>query len=258
MKSAKKRTGSGCCQSSFFVSPNFNPRSPCGERLTVMRWKRWMINISIHAPRVGSDLMDDEYRKKIVISIHAPRVGSDHSGRGLCDGHSGISIHAPCVGSDVGLRVIVLDRRDFNPRSPCGERHNAHRPLARGYTHFNPRSPCGERRDNSSPLRAQRRFQSTLPVWGATHRSCRSGEYAAISIHAPRVGSDSAGVQGGVGHDDFNPRSPCGERRPGMRHGNYILPFQSTLPVWGATAVELLHPHALWYFNPRSPGGERP
>ena len=79
-------------------------------------------------------------------------------------------------------------------------------------------------------------FQSTLPVWGATNLI-----YWIIK---------NAG--------DFNPRSPCGERRTATRRditrytisihaprvGSdfvlYILYhklaiFQSTLPVWGAT-----------------------
>ena len=35
------------------------------------------INISIHAPRVGSDESSEKPATKIFISIHAPRVGSD-------------------------------------------------------------------------------------------------------------------------------------------------------------------------------------
>ena len=34
------------------------------------------------------------------------------------------------------------------------------------------------------------RFQSTLPVWGATSRRPGIGLLDCISIHAPRVGSD--------------------------------------------------------------------
>ena len=37
--------------------------------------------------------------------------------------------------------------------------------------------------------------------------------YKIISIHAPRAGSDNVGVRNWTGKDDFNPRSPCGERR---------------------------------------------
>ena len=34
--------------------------------------------------------------------------------------------------------------------------------------------------------------------------------------------------------------------------------FQSTLPAWGATRHIAQAGIALWYFNPRSPRGERP
>ena len=57
------------------------------------------------------------------------------------------------------------------------------------------------------------KFQSTLPVWGAT-----------AALH-------------GNGHRalDFNPRSPCGERPLPLPASAWRVIFQSTLPVWGAT-----------------------
>ena len=102
--------------------------------------------------------------------------------------------------------------------------------------YFNPRSPCGERLGQ--------------PLW--------ISDRLAISIHAPRVGSDTSCLTRSQPLYDFNPRSPCGERRrPGDsdRAGKNIsihaprvgsdqdfvikapapAPFQSTLPVWGAT-----------------------
>ena len=124
---------------------HFNPRSPCGER---------------HFNDVYSVLLDD-------ISIHAPRVGSNRF-----------------------LREALLPGWNFNPRSPCGER-----PIW-----------------GLSGL-PEMEFQSTLPVWGATHISFGYRQGGLISIHAPRVGSDLITVTGG--------------------DTDYI--FQSTLPVWGAT-----------------------
>ena len=58
-------------------------------------------------------------------------------------------------------------------------------------SYFNPRSPCGER-----PVppalngMIDKLFQSTLPVWGATQPVRTPIQALAISIHAPRVGSD--------------------------------------------------------------------
>ena len=61
---------------------NFNPRSPCGERLFPLVIIPFNDCISIHAPRAGSD--EDDANIKIVraeISIHAPRAGSDNKMR---------------------------------------------------------------------------------------------------------------------------------------------------------------------------------
>ena len=57
------------------------------------------------------------------------------------------------------------------------------------------------------------RFQSTLPVWGAT-RIIR--HYILPGVY-------------------FNPRSPCGERLIALPVLGCVEQFQSTLPVWGAT-----------------------
>src|SRR5699024_7505896 len=121
----------------------FNPRSPCGERPAQLGNAPVVtLNISIHAPRVGSDL---------------PHQGADPGPE--------ISIHAPRVGSDSGREDRVPLRENFNPRSPCGER-----PFT---VWFRPR---------------RGRFQSTLPVWGATKILLSTVTSGPISIHAPRVG----------------------------------------------------------------------
>ena len=101
-----------------------------------------------------------------------------------------ISIHAPHVGSDpasCGHRPPFW--RHFNPRSPCGERP-CRELRTEDQRHFNPRSPCGERHSESRSATPAPKFQSTLPVWGATLRRDRRVIADGISIHAPRVGSD--------------------------------------------------------------------
>ncbi len=191
---------------------HFNPRSPCGERHFNDVYSVLLDDISIHAPRVGSDLTNGvsamstplfqstlpvwgatscapKTKSYSCISIHAPRVGSDldNTERG---GVLTISIHAPRVGSDVEKLGSPKVAIDFNPRSPCGERqksgiHKHH------LQHFNPRSPCGERRRDAGRCRRHLRFQSTLPVWGATGLIDANVSSLKISIHAPRVGSDT-------------------------------------------------------------------
>ena len=104
-----------------------------------------LLEISIHAPRVGSDPnVVDTLKLKSGISIHAPRVGSDVGLLLAGEGKSYISIHAPRVGSDCTGKCGRYERIHFNPRSPCGERRIFFCAAALEL-HFNPRSPCGER-----------------------------------------------------------------------------------------------------------------
>ena len=107
--------------------------------------------------------------------------------------------------------------------------------IRRNLKYFNPRSPCGERLPSFTSQGFTNPFQSTLPVWGATVGTYAEVNRSTISIHAPRVGSDSGGPENIRDGEYFNPRSPCGER-PRQDCRNYrICVFQSTLPVWGAT-----------------------
>ena len=146
--------------------------------------------ISIHAPHAGSDGTGALGDSPGDISIHAPHAGSDWACLISIGGAPSISIHAPHAGSDgVHLAVIALPQ-DFNPRSPCGER-----------------------RASGSGKSASLRFQSTLPMRGATNRSVLMHFMADISIHAPHAGSDHGPMGPLCIKSHFNPRSPCGERR---------------------------------------------
>ena len=78
------------------------------------------------------------------------------------------------------------------------------------------------------------KFQSTLPAWGATHHSISRFIY-----------------------NDFNPRSPQGERRNQEPVDIVTITFQSTLPAWGATRGGKRDWRCYRHFNPRSPQGER-
>ena len=61
----------------FGARGDFNPRSPCGERLHDIQAMPTLTQISIHAPRVGSDEGFGGFSTFfLLISIHAPRVGS--------------------------------------------------------------------------------------------------------------------------------------------------------------------------------------
>ena len=105
--------------------------------------------------------------------------------------------------------------------------------------------------------RFQTAFQSTLPVGGAT-AYCRFRCYfSPISIHAPRGGSDLAFLTYNATHKHFNPRSPWGERQTGctMYTSRFLISIHaprggSDIPRGGALRENV-------DFNPRSPWGER-
>ena len=128
---------------------------------------------------------------------------------------SGISIHAPLAGCDV----------------------------------------CGRRR-RADPAE----FQSTHPLRGATLQNFLRLRIRAISIHAPLAGCDCLALQpakrqvefqsthplrGATGTTgtpavrviDFNPRTPCGVRRPRPARALTSRTFQSTHPLRGATSL---------------------
>ena len=171
-------------------------------------------NISIHAPRVGSDVLlysaqasfqvfqstlpvwgatvvrsfvrffgAVEFQSTLPVWGATSENYSDKSTE--C-----ISIHAPRVGSD-------------------------HKSTLRQFSlpHFNPRSPCGERRNRSHGSARAARFQSTLPVWGAT-RSPPAG-WECWKYFNPRspCGERPKPSLSASHISYFNPRSPCGERR---------------------------------------------
>ena len=101
-------------------------------------------------------------------------------------------------------------------------------------------------------------FLSPFPVRGATDAMPHRWGGSYISIHAPRAGNDSFLDRFSLMSEYFNPRSPCGERPIFAPTLNFLVQFQSTLPVRGAT-VEGHESFAIATdFNPRSPCGERP
>ena len=77
---------------------------------------------------MGSDVwVEAMSRSQARISIHAPRVGSDIIVMpGLEKSQYKISIHAPRVGSDLFVFPDPQLPIYFNPRSPCGERPQAY------------------------------------------------------------------------------------------------------------------------------------
>ena len=183
------RVGSDCQLSAqWWWRWYFNPRSPRGERHEVFVGNVYDIEfqstlpawgatlealmppvlqvISIHAPRVGSDLFIAAIKVYFSISIHAPRVGSDLYAFLVSLGRK-ISIHAPRVGSD-NISGNNFTVREISIHAPRVGSDNQVVSAPEESRDFNPRSPRGERRIRKDVFGRFFRFQSTLPAWGAT------------------------------------------------------------------------------------------
>ena len=172
----------------------FNPRSPYGERRPDAQTTMLENVISIHAPLTGSDLGQFLYQCPGVFQSTLPLRGATR----------------------------VSGRRDFrmpnfNPRSPYGERLDHVVNLFDGID-FNPRSPYGERLGINAGSVPCGRFQSTLPLRGATDQDDKRNPKVSISIHAPLTGSDLS----------------CLFHQPTPNQ------FQSTLPLRGATITPFI------------------
>ena len=169
------------------------------------------------------------------ISIHAPRAGSDiyriPADTAVSPFQSTLPVRGATVYDDGLGRAVV----DFNPRSPCGERP-AH--AAAGCLNFHisihaPRAGSDPRILPSMYLYTS--FQSTLPVRGAT--------------------DSNAWVALGAAH--FNPRSPCGERRPPVHRVHRPHNFNPRSPCGERLLLLPALAREKGNFNPRSPCGER-
>ena len=207
------RAGSDSICSSLMPIPlNFNPRSPCGERLYIYAPSICASLFQSTLPVRGATSASAERSTLLTFQSTLPVRGATLMLHVLYT-REAISIHAPRAGSDGMPSTRSRKALNFNPRSPCGERPWIILSIARDFvisihapragsdisykkwqkigTDFNPRSPCGERHNDFVSNYTDILFQSTLPVRGAT-------EATACFMDNEQY---------------FNPRSPCGERR---------------------------------------------
>ena len=190
----------------------FNPRAPCGARPRGHTDDGADVDFNPRAPCGARPCRRHAQVGAKIFQSTRPVWGATwRAGRTTV--RYGISIHAPRVGRDAPGKDGAKGDPDFNPRAPCGARRDIHPPCGRGYS-ISIHAPrvgrdiCG-------------RIQSNV---------------TGISIHAPRVGRDTAAAPRSARPANFNPRAPCGARPPRyfMREDGSV--FQSTRPVWGATA----------------------
>ena len=159
------------------IAPNFNPRSPHGERRQQQKGLGKGFHFNPRSPHGERRKKHPGIELQILISIHAPRTGSD-----------GFPFRFDCSAFC-----------DFNPRSPHGERHgNTGGDVRPAIISIHaPRTGSDGR--GIVPFPQILIFQSTLPARGATLLCFHLLLVGVISIHAPRTGSDPCRVLLGSG-----------------------------------------------------------
>ena len=147
-------------------------------------------HISIHAPREGERLGEDP------ASHRATGFQSTLPARGA----TRLALSRMTTGPDFNPRSPRGERPAstafarfaiyFNPRSPRGERLGTVTAKLWRVSYFNPRSPRGERPAATDRFCAAQNFNPRSPRGERLAGAIRRAGFA-ISIHAPREGSDA-------------------------------------------------------------------
>ncbi len=171
--------------------PGFNPRTPCGVRLTeAYQENGTYVFQSTHSLRSATANLVKPCNKAMFQSTHSLRSATGKNGRH--GRRHQVSIHAllaecdrsVCFSEEArkafqsthSLRSATssaggtgAEKEGFNPRTPCGVRQDAgfNRPDGR---RFNPRTPCGVRLANERHMIELYRFQSTHSLRSATNK----------------------------------------------------------------------------------------
>ena len=207
------RAGSDASAGALWTNhPDFNPRSPCGER---------------RSKKHGEDVENDFNPRSPCGERRMARLASFTA----CLFQPTLPVRGATVWSGRG----ATSRADFNPRSPCGERR-VRRKRCLPAREFQPTLPV--RGATAVPLNTvwSSIFQPTLPVRGATHHLFHVVCPVVISTHAPRAGSDSEGENTLKVTVEFQPTLPVRGATPQhLAHRAAPARFQPTLPVRGAT-----------------------
>ena len=203
---------------------DFNPRSPCGERLNVSQNDFRTAMISIHAPRAGSDLCAALHCTQLFqISIHAPRAGSDSPIWRTLYTKKLFQSTLPVRGATLLIVIFATTLFTFQSTLPV-----------RGATR------------RTAIIENKTVISIHAPRAGSDHRGrLRRPLPVGISIHAPRAGSDFSNPKIKSIAPLFQSTLPVrGATRVGVMIFVPVYTFQSTLPVRGATAEQELN-HAM-------------
>ena len=215
----------------------FNPRAPCGARHGVCSGVPANGGFNPRAPCGARPLTASVVRSHSLFQSTRPVRGATTNSRDCCSmllfqstrpvrGATRRAMYgmrswlfqstrpvrgATLKGADTASCTRVSIHAPRAGRDPCSTARNTHVPR------FNPRAPCGARPVGAGEPLRQMEFQSTRPVRGATARCPVDSFPQRVSIHAPRAGRDHRRAAAVADIRGFNPRAPCGARRPQER-----------------------------------------
>ena len=192
---------------------DFNPRSPHGERrLAGVKICRGSADFNPRSPH-GERRADNRRREEgKEISIHAPRTGSDKGGGKLIVIDGGFQSTLPARGATQACQRGIMRLVKFQSTLPARGATDVSE-LTGGSLTFQSTLPARGATDALTGNIIRERFQSTLPARGATKGYIFSGWQGKFQSTLPARGATSPIASQMLLKLDFNPRSPHGERR---------------------------------------------
>ena len=189
----------------------FNPRPPRGERPVYWFFRSTMSNFNPRPPRGERRERGAPCSGGWNISIHAPREGSDHKLRHISP--LGVNFNPRPPRGERRLFMLSLQQPAyFNPRPPRGERRIQGVYMLRGLN-FNPRPPRGERRPEALMGVQLADISIHAPREGSdAYGACFSTATNTFQSTPPARGATKAYPLIIRGLAYFNPRPPRGER----------------------------------------------
>ena len=172
------------------LSGYFNPRSPHGERPYDLSYYVLHQEISIHAPRTGSDFRDGEVlsAEQLFQSTLPARGATAICWTSLWGWIFQSTL--PARGATI-LRLRQHLRHRISIHAPRTGSDDTPPPSAPPASYFNPRSPHGERRFRPEPVAPTQDISIHAPRTGSDLPENAERITRRISIHAPRTGSDT-------------------------------------------------------------------
>ena len=195
-----------------YISSNFNPRSPRGERRKILTLMKSISEFQPALPSRGATYCYQLLLRKHQISTRAPLAGSDRRG---AENNAGevISTRAPLAGSDdISKLSGALDI--ISTRAPLAGSDSEGVISKKTIVTFQPALPSRGATEIQSAFYSSHPISTRAPLAGSDFTKLDRWFRSVISTHAPLAGSDPTVI------DICSPGST----------------FQPTLPSRGATA----------------------